>query len=58
MKRIDRMKNMIMQIDNILTGLGPSQANERDIAAILSNIALSHNIPAHIYDEKGRRKMV
>lgn len=52
------MKNMIMQIDNILTGLGPSQANERDIAAILSNLALSYDVPAHIYNEKGRRKMV
>lgn len=58
MKRIDRMKNMIIQIDNILTGLGPSQANERDIAAILSNLALSYDVPAHIYNEKGRRKMV
>lgn len=52
------MKNMIMQIDNILTGLGPSQTNERDIAAILSNLALSYDVPAHIYNEKGRRKMV
>lgn len=58
MKRDDRMKNMILQLCNILEGLQPTQANELEIAGILSNVALSHNAPAHIYDKNGRRKEV
>lgn len=58
MKRDDRMKNMILQLSNILNGLKPTQANELEIAGILSNVALSHNAPAHIYDKNGRRKEV
>lgn len=56
MKRYYRMKNMILQLCNILEGLQPTQANELEIAGILSNVALSHNAPAHIYDKNGRRK--
>lgn len=57
MKRDDRMKNMILQLCNILEGLQPTQANELEIAGILSNVALSHNQPAHIY-KNGKRKEV
>lgn len=52
------MRNMIFQLCNILEGLQPTQANELEIAGILSNVALSHNAPAHIYDKNGRRKEV
>lgn len=55
MKRDDRMKNMILQLCNILNGLKPTKANELEIAAILANVAISHNQPAHIY-KNGKRK--
>lgn len=58
MKRYNRMRNMIFQLCNILEGLQATQANEMEIAGILSNVALSHNAPAHIYDKNGRRKEV
>lgn len=49
---------MIFQLCNILEGLQDTQANELEIAGILSNVALSHNATAHIYDKNGRRKEV
>ena len=58
MKRYNRMRNMIFQLCTILEGLDATQANEIEIAVILSNVALSHNSPAHIYDKNGRRKEV
>lgn len=58
MKRANRMRNMIFQLCTILEGLDATQANEIEIAGILSNVALSHNAPAHIYDKNGRRKEV
>lgn len=58
MKRANRMRNMIFQLCTILEGLDATQANEMEIAGILSNVALSHNAPAHIYDKNGRRKEV
>lgn len=58
MKRANRMRNMIFQLCTILEGFDATQANEIEIAGILSNVALSHNAPAHIYDKNGRRKEV
>lgn len=58
MKRANRMRNMIFQLCTILEGLDATQANEIEIAGILSNVALSHNAPAHVYDKNGRRKEV
>lgn len=55
MKRIDRMTNMRMQIDNIFKSMKPTQCNEIQIAATLANLAISNNVPAHIYNN-GKRE--
>lgn len=57
MKRYDRMLEMRWQIVTILESLEPTKANEIEMAAILSNLALSHNSKSFIF-VNGKRKNV
>lgn len=57
MKRYDRMIEMQGQIVSIISSLAPTKANEIEVATILCNLALSHNVPAYIF-VNGKRKNV
>ena len=58
MKRIDRMHDMAEQLYKIYKNLNPTICNELEIRAMLVTTAASHQIPAHYYDERGRKKEV